>query len=115
MGKQRGIGLSQTAGCANAQILVTESGYGNAVKKSDDIISALLAEAAALRAWTHFFNRFAPEAASLRNWREAVRAMEEGPAARRVSSGCAVKRGNPWTSVATRFRSGSCPDIWSPK
>ena len=42
-------------------------------------ISRLLAEAAARRAWTHFFARLKPrEAAALKSWREAVRAMGKG-------------------------------------
>ena len=42
-------------------------------------IGGLLAEAAALRAWTHFFDRLSPrEAAALKSWREAVRAMGKG-------------------------------------
>ena len=42
-------------------------------------IGSLLAEAAALRAWTHFFGRLSPrEAAALKSWREAVRAMGKG-------------------------------------
>jgi hypothetical protein len=39
----------------------------------------MLGEAAALRAWTYFFNRLSnPEAAALRSWREAVRAIGRG-------------------------------------
>ena len=42
-------------------------------------IGGLLAEAAALRAWKHFFDRLSPrEAAALKSWREAVRAMGKG-------------------------------------
>ena len=42
-------------------------------------IAELLAESAALRAWTYFFNRLHPrEAAALKGWREAVRAMGKG-------------------------------------
>ncbi|MBN2308961.1 MAG: hypothetical protein JXR94_08330 [Candidatus Hydrogenedentes bacterium] len=42
-------------------------------------IGGFVAEAAALRAWTHFFNRLSPrEAAALKSWREAVRAMGKG-------------------------------------
>lgn len=42
-------------------------------------IGELLAEAAALRAWTHFFDRLSPrETAALKSWREAVRAMGKG-------------------------------------
>lgn len=42
-------------------------------------IRGLLAESAALRAWSHFFTRLShPEAAALRSWREAVRAMGKG-------------------------------------
>lgn len=45
----------------------------------DAMIGRLLAEAAALRAWTHFFNRLSPrESAALKSWREAVRAMGKG-------------------------------------
>jgi very-short-patch-repair endonuclease len=47
--------------------------------EADEAIKALLAEAAALRAWTHFFNRLSPaEAAALRAWRETVRSMGKG-------------------------------------
>jgi very-short-patch-repair endonuclease len=46
---------------------------------TDDSIRKLLAESGALRAWTHFFNRLSPaEAAALRSWREAVRAIGMG-------------------------------------
>jgi len=46
---------------------------------TDSAISALLGEAAALRAWTYFFNRLShPEASALRSWREAVRAIGRG-------------------------------------
>jgi very-short-patch-repair endonuclease len=42
-------------------------------------IGQLLAEGAALRAWTHFFARLkAPEAAALKSWREAVKSMGKG-------------------------------------
>jgi very-short-patch-repair endonuclease len=42
----------------------------------DATIRSLIAESAALRAWSHFFNRLShPEAAALRGWREAVRSM----------------------------------------
>ena len=42
-------------------------------------IGELLSEAAALRAWTHFFDRLSPkETAALKSWREAVRAMGKG-------------------------------------
>lgn len=45
----------------------------------DAMIGRLLAEAAALRAWTHFFNRLSPrESAALKSWREAVKAMGKG-------------------------------------
>jgi hypothetical protein len=45
-------------------------------KETDSAISTLLGEAAALRAWTHFFNGLLhPKAAALRRWREAVRAF----------------------------------------
>ena len=48
-------------------------------KETDSAISTLLGEAAALRAWTYFFNRLShPEAAALRSWREAVRAIGRG-------------------------------------
>jgi very-short-patch-repair endonuclease len=48
-------------------------------KETDGAISTLLGEAAALRAWTYFFNRLThPEAAALRSWREAVRAIGRG-------------------------------------
>lgn len=43
---------------------------------ADAEIASLLAEAAALRAWTHFCRRIsAPQAAALRAWRDAVVAM----------------------------------------
>jgi very-short-patch-repair endonuclease len=46
---------------------------------TDRSIGVLLGETAALRAWTHFFKRLsAPEAAALRSWREAVRAIGKG-------------------------------------
>jgi len=42
-------------------------------------IGRFIAEAASLRAWTHFFDRLSgPEANALRSWREAVRAMGKG-------------------------------------
>lgn len=42
-------------------------------------IRDVLAESASLRAWTHFFARLTPkEAAALKGWREAVRAMGKG-------------------------------------
>ncbi len=45
----------------------------------DAMIGRLLAEAAALRAWTHFFKRLSPrESAALKSWREAVKAMGKG-------------------------------------
>jgi very-short-patch-repair endonuclease len=45
-------------------------------RDTDAEIRGLLAESAALRAWSHFFSRLSqPEAAALRSWREAVRAM----------------------------------------
>jgi very-short-patch-repair endonuclease len=48
-------------------------------READEAIKALLAEAAALRAWTHFFNRLSPpEAGALRAWRETVRSMGKG-------------------------------------
>jgi very-short-patch-repair endonuclease len=47
--------------------------------EADEAVKALLAEAASLRAWTHFFNRLLPyEAAALRAWRETVQAMGKG-------------------------------------
>lgn len=46
---------------------------------TDDAIGKLLAESAALRAWTHFFNRLSrPQSAALKSWREAVKAMGKG-------------------------------------
>jgi very-short-patch-repair endonuclease len=46
---------------------------------TDKAIGRLLAEAAALRAWVHFFKRLSTkEAAALKSWREAVRAMGKG-------------------------------------
>ncbi len=48
-------------------------------QEADEEIRNLLAEAAALRAWTRFFMRLSPqEAAALRAWRETVRSMESG-------------------------------------
>ena len=48
-------------------------------RDTDDTIGKLLAESAALRAWTHFFNRLSrPQSAALKSWREAVRAMGKG-------------------------------------
>jgi very-short-patch-repair endonuclease len=48
-------------------------------RHTDDTIGKLLAESAALRAWTHFFNRLSrPQSAALKSWREAVRAMGKG-------------------------------------
>ena len=48
-------------------------------KEAEDGESRLLAEAASLRAWRHFFERLsAPERNALRGWREAVRAMGKG-------------------------------------
>ena len=48
-------------------------------KEAEDGESRLLAEAASLRAWKHFFERLsAPERNALRGWREAVRAMGKG-------------------------------------
>jgi very-short-patch-repair endonuclease len=45
---------------------------------ADEEILQLLAEAASLRAWTHFFTRLtAQEAAALRAWREAMRSMSK--------------------------------------
>lgn len=44
-----------------------------------DGIGELIGESAAIRAWTHFFNRLSPkETAALKGWREAVRAMGKG-------------------------------------
>src|SRR5215510_967257 len=46
---------------------------------TDKAIGRLLAEAAALHAWVHFFKRLSTkEAAALKSWREAVRAMGKG-------------------------------------
>jgi hypothetical protein len=48
-------------------------------RDTDDAIGKLLAESAALRAWTHFFNRLSrPQSAALKSWREAVKAMGKG-------------------------------------
>jgi very-short-patch-repair endonuclease len=48
-------------------------------RDTDDAIRKLLAESAALRAWTHFFNRLSrSQSAALKSWREAVRAMGKG-------------------------------------
>jgi len=48
-------------------------------KETDSAISTSLGEAAALRAWTYFFDRLSHrEAAALRSWREAVRAIGRG-------------------------------------
>lgn len=45
-------------------------------RDTDDAICGLLAESAALRAWTHFFNPLSHvEAAALKGWRETVKAM----------------------------------------
>ncbi|MDP2092218.1 MAG: hypothetical protein Q8K17_04375, partial [Pseudohongiella sp.] len=45
----------------------------------DTVIGRLVAESAALRAWTHFFKRLSPrESAALKSWREAVKAMGKG-------------------------------------
>ncbi|MGD9983458.1 MAG: AAA domain-containing protein [Porticoccaceae bacterium] len=47
--------------------------------ETEALIGKLIAEAASLRAWTHFFDRLLrPEANALRSWREAVRAMGKG-------------------------------------
>jgi very-short-patch-repair endonuclease len=44
--------------------------------QTEATLGTLLAEAAALRAWSHFFQRLThPEAAALKGWRETVRAM----------------------------------------
>ena len=46
---------------------------------NDKSIGGLLAESAALRAWTHFFKRLTTkESAALKSWREAVKAMGKG-------------------------------------
>ncbi len=46
---------------------------------TDKEIGQLLAESAALRAWSHFFARLSTkESAALKSWREAVRAMGKG-------------------------------------
>ncbi|MBT3499888.1 MAG: DUF559 domain-containing protein, partial [Gemmatimonadales bacterium] len=46
---------------------------------ADAAVSGLIADAASLRAWVHFFDRLTgPEANALRSWREAVRAMGKG-------------------------------------
>lgn len=46
---------------------------------TEKAIGRLLAESAALRAWTHFFTRLSTkESAALKSWREAVRAMGKG-------------------------------------
>ena len=46
---------------------------------TDKVIGQLLAESAALRAWSHFFARLTTkESAALKSWREAVRAMGKG-------------------------------------
>ncbi len=48
-------------------------------REIDNEVGRLLAEAAALRAWTHFFNRLShAESAALRSWREAVKALGKG-------------------------------------
>ena len=45
-------------------------------RDTDAAIGRLLGESAALHAWSHFFKRLShPEAAALKGWREAVRAM----------------------------------------
>ncbi|MHB8159292.1 MAG: AAA domain-containing protein [Thermoleophilia bacterium] len=47
--------------------------------RKDEQVDELLTESASLRAWTHFFNRLSSkEAAALKSWREAVRAMGKG-------------------------------------
>ena len=47
--------------------------------ETDKAIGRLLAESASLHAWTHFFKRLSTrEAAALKSWREAVRAMGKG-------------------------------------
>ncbi len=57
--------------------------YGQQLLKrrneTGESIRGLIAESGILRAWTHFFNRLShAEAAALRSWREAVRAMGMG-------------------------------------
>jgi very-short-patch-repair endonuclease len=48
-------------------------------RETDEEIRRLLAEAASLRAWTHFCQRLSPqEAAALRAWRDAVLSMGKG-------------------------------------
>jgi hypothetical protein len=48
-------------------------------RDTDKMIGKLVGESAALRAWTHFFARLSTrEAASLKSWREAVKAMGKG-------------------------------------
>jgi very-short-patch-repair endonuclease len=48
-------------------------------RDTDAAIGRLLGESAALHAWSHFFKRLSqPEAAALKGWREAVRAMGKG-------------------------------------
>lgn len=45
----------------------------------DVMINKLIAETAAMRAWTHFFKRLTPrESAALKSWRAAVQAMGKG-------------------------------------
>ncbi len=45
----------------------------------DAMIGRLVAESAALRAWTHFFKRLSQrESAALKSWREAVKAIGKG-------------------------------------
>jgi hypothetical protein len=61
----------------------SDVGYGERLwqrrKETGSAISISLSEAAALRAWTYFFNRLShPEAAALRSWRDAVRAIGRG-------------------------------------
>ncbi len=49
-------------------------------RETDEDIRRLLAEAASLRAWTHFFRRLSPpEAAALNAWRETIRSLGKGP------------------------------------
>jgi hypothetical protein len=48
-------------------------------RDAEETIGALLAEGAALHAWTYFFERLQPkQAAALRGWREAVKAIGKG-------------------------------------
>jgi very-short-patch-repair endonuclease len=54
-------------------------GLKAARRDADGMISQLISETAALRAWTHFFARLTPnEASSLKGWRETIRAIGKG-------------------------------------